>query len=125
MNEEKKTYPRSNKMTHPIDKSNSNVTTKHSMTNKNNLCGSSTVQFRSLTPDWLMNLKLGGNTAIRSTLWSPEVTQLHFLKTILAYPKLGGNTAIRSTLWSPEVTQLHFLKTILAYPNLMLSEEEN
>ena len=53
-----------------------------------NLCGSSTVQFRSLTPDWLMNLKLGGNTAIRSTLWSSEVTQFHFLKTILAYPNL-------------------------------------
>ena len=82
-------------MTHTIDKSNSNVTTKHSMANKNNLCGSSTVQFRSLTPDWLMNLKVG---------WS---------------------TAIRSTLWSSEVTQFHFLKTILAYPNLMLSEEEN
>ena len=59
-------------MTHPIDKSNSNVTTKHSMANKNNLCGSSTVQCRSLPPDWLMNLKLGGNTAIWSTLWSSE-----------------------------------------------------
>ena len=31
------------------------------MANKNNLFGSSTVQFRSLTPDWLMNLKLAGS----------------------------------------------------------------